>query len=94
MKRTRLVPVNEDGRRINEGHPRCTIPDLTVRQLRDDHEVLGLGARVLSIKYALSRSTVDKIIYYHRRLQSARDWRRVEVDVPETHQEEAGQEGQ
>lgn len=92
MKRTRLVPVNEDGRRINEGHPRCTIPDLTVRQLRDDHEVLGLAARALAIKYELSQSTIEKIIYYQRRLQTARDWRRVEVDV-ETHQE-AGQEGQ
>lgn len=92
MKRTRLVPVNEDGRRINEGHPRCTIPDLTVRQLREDHEVLGLAARALAIKYELSQSTIEKIIYYQRRLQTARDWRRVEVDV-ETHQE-AAQEGQ
>lgn len=93
MKKTRLVPVNEDGRRINEGHPRCTIPDLVVRQLREDHEVLGLGAAALADKYNLREAAVDKIIYYQRRLQQPREWRRVEVDVEETSQA-AGQEGE
>jgi len=72
--RGRLIPLNEDRRRIGQGNPRCTISDAIVKQLRDLHELEGLGKRVLARRFALKVSTVQKILAYTRRGQIPREW--------------------
>ena len=74
---TRLVAVNEDGRRIGEGHHNATIPEETVTLIRELHEEHGWGYRRIARHLDLARNYVIKICRYQRRAQSAKGWRRV-----------------
>lgn len=74
-----LVAVNEDGRRIGEGHHNAHIPDAVVDAIRDDHEDLGMGYIALSAKYGISKNTIRKIVTYERRAQTPVRWKRLLV---------------
>jgi len=83
-----MIPVNEFGRRIGEGHPKAKLPDIVVNRIRDMHELEGLGYRKIARMLNIPRSTVQKICNYTRRAQIPFDWipddnpkRQVEEDV-------------
>jgi len=82
----RMVALNENGRRIGEGHHRSTIPDAVVRTVRDMHEMQGLGYRKIAKMLGMSRSTVQKICNYSRRAQLPFDW--VSRDIRDEEEED------
>ena len=76
--RTRLVPVNEQGRRIGEGHPRA-IPEEAVAMIHELYES-GMGYLRISRRLGISRSTVRHICLCDVRAQTPHHYKR----VPET----------
>ncbi len=72
------VPVNERGIRIGQYHHKATIPDDTVDQIRDLHEIRGLSYGQLSIKFRMSYHTIKKLCRYERRAQIPDRWKRVQ----------------
>ena len=76
---SRLVPVNEDGRRIGEGHPNATIPEETVSLIRELHEESGWGYRRIAKHLGLAWFTVCKIAKYQRRASTPKHWKRIEA---------------
>lgn len=69
-----MIPVNEFGRRIGEGHPKAKLPDIVVNRIRDMHELEGMGYRKIARALNIPRSTVQKICNYTRRAQIPFDW--------------------
>lgn len=59
----------EGAYRIGERHPRCTVPDVVVVQMRDLHEDTRCPLSAYKIARLLGYpvSTVKKIVYYQRR---------------------------
>jgi len=76
------VAYNDLGRRIGEGHPRARLTDAQVREIREQHEQLGLGYRNLARRLGLKVWTVKKILNFERRGQVARSWREVADGQP------------
>jgi hypothetical protein len=76
--RKKLIPVNETGHRIGEGHHKATLPDSVVRYIRDLHEYDGLGYRKIAKMLKIPRATVQHICNYTRRAQVAHRWIRDE----------------
>ena len=76
----RCVAVNEKGIRIGEHHHRSTIPDATVEEIRDMHEIKGKSYEQISRKLKLPYPTVAKICRYERRSQWPDKWKWVEVN--------------
>lgn len=69
------VAVNEEGRRIGEGHPRSTISDADVKRMRDLHEFEGVGVRRIARLMGLRHTTVARILAYSRRNQTPHEWK-------------------
>lgn len=72
--RRKLIPVNESGHRIGEGHHKAKLPDTVIKYIRDLHEYDGLGYRKIAKLLKIPRSTVQKICNYTRRAQVAHKW--------------------
>lgn len=75
---SRVVPVNERGYRIGAGHHNSTIPDEVVTLIRDLREEHKLTLPEIARRTAVKLETVRLIVYYRRRAQVPRDFRRVE----------------
>jgi hypothetical protein len=73
------VAVNELGLRIGETHPRSTIPDSVVDQMRDLHEIHKKSYGQISLRFKIPLRTVAKICRYERRNQVISRWKRVEI---------------
>lgn len=71
----RRIPLNENGRRINEGHHNCKISDEVVTLIRDLREVHKLSIPEIARKTGCKFEHVRKIVYYHRRGQVPHDWK-------------------
>lgn len=89
MTQRDLIPCNEDGRAIGDGHHRTKYPDALVVRLRDLHEGLApspIGSNRLGPKRLaeimkaegtpVPASVIYAIIYYTRRNTVAREWRK------------------
>ena len=65
-----FVTVNaENGRRVGESHPRSTIPDEIVNEIRRMREERGKSYEQISRKLKIPYCTVKKICRYERRAQ-------------------------
>lgn len=53
--------------------------DAQVTEMRDRHELDGLGAAAIAREMRLALGTVRKIIYYQRRVTRVERWRDAEV---------------
>ena len=73
---TRLAAYGENGRRVGESHHNATIPEATVKEIRDLHEELGWGYRRIAKHLSLRWQTVAKIARYQRRSAVPSSWRR------------------
>lgn len=71
------VPVNEKGYRIGEGHPRCTIPDTIVDQIRELREDRNYTLGMLVLKFKLPKRTIRDICAYERRAQTPERWKNI-----------------
>lgn len=69
------VGVNEEGRRIGDGHPRTTITDADVKRMRDMHEFDGVGVRRIARLMGLRHTTVARILNFSRRNQIPHEWK-------------------
>ena len=69
------IAVNDEGRRIGEGHPRATISDADVKRMRDMHEFDGVGVRRIARLMGLRHTTVARILAYSRRNQVPHEWK-------------------
>lgn len=70
----RRIALNEDGRRIGEGHHRATISDAVVALCRTLHDQ-GWGYRRIAKHLGLRRDTVRRLCTCERRNQFARKWK-------------------
>lgn len=64
----RKVQVDENGRRIGETHPRSTVPDDVVVQIRDLKEYDCLNCPQIARRLGVALGTVRKIARYERRV--------------------------
>lgn len=71
------IPVNEKGRRIGQYHPRSTVSDEMVEQMREMHEERGKSYGQIALKFKKSINTVKKICRYERRAETPARWKRV-----------------
>lgn len=79
----KMIPLNEEGRRINEGHHNCTIPDEVVTLIRDLREQHALTIPEIARKTGVNPRTVKAYCEYTRRGQVPRDWKIEEADDAE-----------
>lgn len=82
QKPFRVIPINERGYRIGEGHVNCTIPDEVVTLIRDLREVHHLTIPEIARKTSVRVETVRLLVYYRRRAQVPRGFRKVLSDGP------------
>jgi len=73
----RDVALNENGLRIGETHPRSTISDDTVYQIRTLHEENKKSYGQLAMKFKLPVCTISKLCRYERRAQIPDRWKRI-----------------
>lgn len=76
--KTRIIGVNEIGRRIGEDHHLAVLSNCDVDLLRELHEQ-GWGYRKLAAKFEVSKSLVRNIIKGRARGQVASAWRRIPI---------------
>lgn len=78
----RRVAINENGRRIGETHHRATVPDATIQEIRDLHELEGWGYRRIAVALGLRHTYVAKVCAYQLRAQTADHWIRLPDPEP------------
>ena len=83
VKITRLVATNDRGMRVGEFHPHARLPDAEVEQVRDLHELAGMGYEDIAKHYGVSKWCVARICRYQRRNQIYERWKEVHVLAPE-----------
>lgn len=79
MVNTRIVAVNDIGRRVGDSHHNAKLTDNDVELLRAMHRE-GWGYRRLAAKFEVSKSHARYIIKGRWRGQVATDWRRAAFD--------------
>jgi hypothetical protein len=86
MMRTKLVTVNEQGRRIGESHPRARLTDEEVDLIRDLVESLVSEGKkkkeayaIAAEKFDVSPHTVLSIAYCRRRAHTIAGTKRVAI---------------
>lgn len=73
-----MVPINDLGCRIGQHHPRSTIPDVLVFQMRELRD-LGWTYPEIADHVGHPVCTVSKICRYERRSQTAYRYKRIVV---------------
>jgi len=79
--KTRVVVVNEAGRRIGESHPRARLTDHEIDLIRELHEE-GLGYKKIAVKFETSPGHVRSIVKCTKRAQIADRAKRIPAGVP------------
>jgi ribosome-binding protein aMBF1 (putative translation factor) len=74
----RLVPINELGLRIGEGHHNVKLTDAEVERIRSLHEDDGMSYDTLAEKYEVSKWCIGRICRYERRAQTPAGWKTIE----------------
>ncbi len=74
----KLIPVNERGFRIGEGHPKVTLSDEVIDRIRELHEDEGKSYGYIALRLNISKVYVQMICTYRRRAQTPERWVRVE----------------
>ncbi len=78
---SKLIAVNELGRRIGEDHQHARLSDEQVERIRDLHEDHGLKYSQLAEMFQVSKSMIAGVCQYRRRAQTPFGWKRLEVDT-------------
>ena len=73
---SKIVAVNENGRRIGEEHPRSKLTDAQVDRIRDLHEYHDMTYEQLAAMYQVPKTTIASICQYMRRAQTPFGWKR------------------
>lgn len=75
----KTVAVNDAGRRIGEDHQNARLTDRDIDLIRQLHEKDGLSYRELADKFEVSKSTIQMICQYKRRVQYPAKFKKVHV---------------
>lgn len=75
---SKIVAVNENGRRIGEDHPRSKLSDEQVDRIRDLHEYHDMTYEQLAAMYQVPKTTIASICQYMRRAQTPFGWKRLQ----------------
>lgn len=85
LRNTRLVAVNDRGRRVGEDHHRAKLTDDEVELIRElAHPSDGaepMPHRTIAEKFEISRGTVADIVSFRRRASYPVGWRRVRLVI-------------
>jgi hypothetical protein len=76
----RTVALNENGKRIGDGHPRAVLSDAQVDRIRDLHEDHNLSYQQLAEMFSVPKTTIASICQYARRAQTPFGWKTLKVD--------------
>lgn len=82
MKRTKLVAVNDRGRRIGQDHPRAKLTDHEVDLIRQLAEE-GMSSYAIAEKFEINPRTARRIISCDKRAHTPEKFKRVLVGEPE-----------
>lgn len=77
---TRMIAVNEHGKRIGEDHQHAKLTNEQVDRIRDLHEDYGLKYSQLAEMYGVSKSMIAGVCQYRRRAQTPFGWKKLEAD--------------
>lgn len=77
---TKMIAINEQGKRIGQGHQFAKLTDEQVDRIRDLHEEHNLSYTQLAAMYQVSKSVIAGICQYRRRAQTPFGWKRLKVD--------------
>jgi antitoxin component HigA of HigAB toxin-antitoxin module len=80
MSKTKLIAVNQSGKRIGEDHQHASLSNEQVERIRDLHEGHNLTYTQLSVMFGVSKSAIAGICQYRRRAQTPFGWKRLEVE--------------
>lgn len=75
---SKIVAVNENGRRIGEDHPRSKLTDEQVDRIRDLREYHDMSYEQLAAMYQVPKTTIASICQYMRRAQTPFGWKRLQ----------------
>lgn len=81
---TRSIAVNDQGRRIGEGHQFASLTDEQVERIRDLHEYHDLTYTQLAEMFGVGKSTIAGICQYRRRAQTPFGWKKLNVGDDES----------
>lgn len=77
---TKMIAINEQGKRIGQGHQFAKLTDEQVDRIRDLHEEHNLSYSQLAAMYQVSKSVIAGICQYRRRAQTPFGWKKLKVD--------------
>lgn len=80
MSTSKMIAINESGKRIGEDHQHAVLTNEQVDRIRDLHEDHNLTYTQLSEMYGVGKSTIAGICQYRRRAQTPFGWKRLEVE--------------
>jgi len=86
-KNRHMVPVNEAGYRIGEGHPRVKFTDEEIDRIFEMREDRNMSYRCIAVEMGTSHSAVQSILTFRTRGQWPERFKRVD---PRTHNEDEG----
>lgn len=78
---SKIVAVNENGRRIGEDHPRSKLSDEQVDRIRDLHEYHDMTYEQLAAMYQVPKTTIASICQYMRRAQTPFGWKKLREET-------------
>ena len=71
---TKYTTYSEAGKRVGESHPRCTISNDRVDEVRELHEDCGWSYARIARKFKIPIPTIAKLCRYERRATSPARW--------------------
>ena len=77
---SKMIAVNELGRRIGEDHQHARLTNEQVDRIRDLHELHGLKYSQLAEMFQVSKSMIAGVCQYRRRAQTPFGRKKLEVD--------------
>jgi hypothetical protein len=80
MATIRVVSVNDSGLRIGQYHPRATLTDSEVENMRRLHENDRYGYGRLAKLFEVTKSTVAAICTYRRRADTIARWKTIRIE--------------
>ncbi len=77
---TKVVPVNEYGRRIGDTHHKSRFTDEQINRIRDLREEFGLSYSQIAELFQCHKQTIASICQYRTRAQTPFGWKKLQEE--------------
>lgn len=77
---TKVIPVNEHGRRIGEAHHKSRFTEEQINRIRDLHEDHGLSYNQIADLFQCHKQTIASICQYRTRAQTPFGWKKLQQE--------------